>query len=49
MAHTSRAAAQLELADLIQKGILIKLPGGGRSTRYDLDWGKCGISYALDT
>jgi Fic family protein len=49
MAHTSRATAQRELADLIQKGILIKLPGGGRSTSYDLDWGKCGISSALDS
>ena len=38
IAHTSRATAQRELADLIQKGILIKLPGGGRSTSYDLDW-----------
>lgn len=48
MAHTSRATAQRELADLIQKGILIKLPGGGRSTSYDLDWEKCGISSTLD-
>jgi len=40
MAHTSRATAQRELSDLIQKGILIKLPGGGRSTSYDLDWVK---------
>ncbi|MCF6248793.1 MAG: hypothetical protein L3J69_15765 [Desulfobacula sp.] len=41
MAHTSRATAQRELADLVQKGILIKLPGGGRSSSYDLDWRKC--------
>jgi Fic family protein len=41
MAHTSRATAQRELADLVQKGILIKLPGGGRSSSYDLDWNKC--------
>lgn len=38
IAHTSRATAQRELADLVQKGILIKMPGGGRSTSYDLDW-----------
>jgi len=38
IAHTSRATAQRELADLVKKGILIKLPGGGRSTSYDLDW-----------
>jgi Fic family protein len=38
IAHTSRATAQRELADLVNKGILIKMPGGGRSTGYDLDW-----------
>ncbi len=38
MAHTSRATAQRELADLVHKGVLIKLPGGGRSSSYDLDW-----------
>ena len=38
IAHTSRATAQRELADLVKKGILIKMPGGGRSTSYDLDW-----------
>jgi len=41
MAHTSRATAQRELSDLVQKGILIKLPGGGRSSSYDLDWNRC--------
>lgn len=41
IAHTSRATAQRELSDLLQKGILIKLPGGGRSSSYDLDWSKC--------
>lgn len=41
IAHTSRATAQRELAELVQKGILIKLPGGGRSSSYDLDWRKC--------
>ncbi|MCK4767836.1 MAG: Fic family protein [Desulfobacula sp.] len=40
IAHTSRATAQRELADLVNKGILIKMPGGGRSASYDLDWGK---------
>lgn len=45
MTHTSRATAQRELADLLQKGILIKLPGGGRSTSYDLDWGKYGGAF----
>ncbi|MDA3791366.1 MAG: Fic family protein [Desulfobacula sp.] len=40
IAHTSRATAQRELADLVIKGILIKMPGGGRSASYDLDWKK---------
>ncbi len=40
IAHTSRATAQRELSDLVKKGILIKLPGGGRSSSYDLDWRK---------
>lgn len=38
MAHTSRATAQRELADLVAKGILRKNPGGGRSTSYALIW-----------
>jgi Fic family protein len=38
MTRTSRATAQRELADLVDKGALIKLPGGGRSVSYDLDW-----------
>lgn len=40
IAHTSRATAQRELADLVQKMILIRLPGGGRSASYDLNWSK---------
>ncbi len=38
IAHTSRATAQRELADLVQKGILVKKAGGGRSVSYDLAW-----------
>jgi Fic family protein len=38
MAHVSRATAQRELADLVQKGVLRSNPGGGRSTSYDLCW-----------
>ena len=41
MTHASRATAQRELSDLVQKGILVKLSGGGRSSSYDLDWSKC--------
>ena len=36
MTHVSRATAQRELSDLVQKGILRPNPGGGRSTSYDL-------------
>lgn len=44
IAHTSRATAQRELADLVNKGVLIKMPGGGRSAGYDLDWQKWSSS-----
>ena len=46
IAHTSRATAQRELADLVNKGVLIKMPGGGRSAGYDLDWQKWSSSGA---
>ena len=38
MTHTSRATAQRELADLVNKGALTRLPGGGRSTGFAIDW-----------
>lgn len=38
--HVSKATAQRELADLIQKGILRLNPSRGRSTSYDLCWEK---------
>lgn len=34
LVKVSKATVTRELADLLQKGCLIKLPGGGRSTRY---------------
>ena len=40
--YTSRATAQRELADLVQKKVLVRLPGGGRSASYDLNWSKLG-------
>ncbi len=48
--HVSKATAQRELADLVQKGILRLNPGGGRSTSYDLCWASlpvpsCPLSY----
>ncbi|MFK8083841.1 MAG: Fic family protein, partial [Granulosicoccus sp.] len=36
LAKVSKATATRELADLVHKGCLAKLPGGGRSTRYAL-------------
>jgi Fic family protein len=38
MGRVSKATAQRELADLVQKGILRTNPSGGRSTSYDLCW-----------
>ena len=38
MNHVSRATAQRELAGLVEKGILLRNPGAGRSTSYDLNW-----------
>jgi Fic family protein len=40
IAHVSKATAQRDLADLVQKGILQPNPGGGRSSSYDLCWNK---------
>ena len=34
VAKVSKAAATRHLADLLEKGVLEKLEGGGRSTRY---------------
>jgi Fic family protein len=34
----SKATATRHLADLVAKGCLIKLPGGGRNTRYQIHW-----------
>ncbi|MEM6988250.1 MAG: hypothetical protein AAF499_17150, partial [Pseudomonadota bacterium] len=36
LAKVSKATATRELGDLLKKGCLTKLPGGGRSTRYAL-------------
>jgi len=38
LTRVSKATATRDLADLLQKGCLIRLPGGGRSTRYDINW-----------
>jgi len=35
---TTRETAKRDMADLVAKGILMKNPGGGRSSNYDLVW-----------
>ena len=40
LAKVSKATATRDLTDLLDKGCLIKLPGGGRSTRYAIDYGE---------
>ena len=37
VAKVSKATATRHLADLLEKGCLRRLPGGGRSTRYAID------------
>jgi Fic family protein len=37
-AKTSKATASRDLEDLVRKGVLRRLDGGGRNTRYDLCW-----------
>jgi hypothetical protein len=34
--------ATRHLGDLLDKGCLVRLPGGGRSTRYRIDWPAAG-------
>lgn len=38
LTKTSRATSQREIADLVAKGILVRRPGAGRSTSYDIAW-----------
>ena len=38
VAKVSKATATRHLQDLLEKGCLVKLPGGGRSTRYQINW-----------
>ncbi len=38
LAKTSKASTSRDLEDLIQKNILKLLEGGGRNTKYDLNW-----------
>jgi len=36
----SKATATRHLADLLEKNCLVRLPGGGRSTRYQVNSGR---------
>lgn len=47
--RVSKATSTRELADLVAKGCLSKLPGGGRSTRYALCHDTHGVSHGSDT
>lgn len=38
VAKVSKATVTRHLSDLLEKGCLEKLPGGGRSTRYQINW-----------
>jgi Fic family protein len=38
LTKTSKPTATRDLTDLLKKGCLIKLPGGGRSTRYAINY-----------
>lgn len=38
VAKVSKATATRHLVDLLERGCLVKLPGGGRSTRYQINW-----------
>lgn len=38
MTGTSRATAQREIADLLDRGLVVPRQGGGRSTSYDIKW-----------
>ncbi len=38
MAKVSRATAFREISDMVEKQVLKRNPGGGRSVSYDLEW-----------
>lgn len=48
-AKVSKATATRHLADLVAKGCLVKLPGGGRNTRYQIHWPANGTSLPPET
>lgn len=42
LTQVSKATATRHLADLVARGCLYRLPGGGRSTRYQIIWPASG-------
>ena len=44
VAQVSKATATRHLADLLARGCLTRLPGGGRSTRYQIQWPTAGAA-----
>lgn len=48
VAKVSKATATRHLADLVEKGCLRRLPGGGRNTRYAIDEVRSGIGHSPD-
>lgn len=46
IAKTTRETAKRDLADLVEKNVLVRNPGGGRSISYALVWPDTGISSA---
>lgn len=43
VAKVSKATATRHLGNLLDKGCLVRLPGGGRSTRYQINWPDSGL------
>ena len=43
VAKVSKATATRHLGDLLEKRCLVRLPGGGRSTRYQINWPAPGV------
>ncbi len=43
VAKVSKATATRHLGDLLDKHCLVRLPGGGRSTRYQINWPAPGV------
>ena len=44
-AKVSKATATRHLGDLLEKGCIVRLPGGGRSTRYQVNCSASGQAY----